>query len=223
MRRVFFPVLIGIVGVAVLLALGVWQVQRLTWKRAILAEIDGRIGAAPVALPVVPDEATDEYMPVTVGGDMTGPEIHVLVSAENVGAGYRVVTAMKMPDGRKILIDRGYIALDADTQDRHARAVTVTGNLLWPDEVDGWTPDPDLGRNIWFARDLPAMAEALGAEPVLVVAREVAGGAGTVLLPIDSAGISNDHLNYAITWFSLAAVWAGMSGVLIARTLRRKD
>lgn len=224
MRRLIFPVLMGVLGVAVLVSLGIWQVQRLNWKEGILAEIEARIVAAPVALPTQPDEGRDEYLPVTVTGDFLAEEVHVLTTADNLGAGYRDIAVMQVPDGTRLLVDRGFITLEDKELDRSEANVTVVGNLLWPDEVDDWTPEPDLDRNIWFARDLPAMATFLGTEPVLVVARSQTGSTAAITpLPIDTAGIPNDHLNYAITWFSLALVWAVMSGFLIARTLRRKD
>ena len=90
--------------------------------------------------------------------------------------------------------------------------LTVNGNLDWPYEADRFTPGPDQGRRLWFARDVPSMAAALGAEPILIVARDVAGDAqGIVPVPVSTSGIPNNHREYAVTWFSLAAVWAGMT------------
>jgi surfeit locus 1 family protein len=78
--------------------------------------------------------------------------------------------------------------------------------------ADGWTPDRTTGAAIWFARDVGAMAERLGTEPVMVVAREVEGRElGTTPVPVDTSGVPNDHYEYAVTWFGLAAVWAVMS------------
>ena len=82
-------------------------------------------------------------------------------------------------------------------------------------------PAPDLARNVWFARDVAQMAVVLGTEETLVVARD-AVVPGIEPMPVDTAGIPNDHLNYAITWFLLAAVWAGMTGLLIWRNARPK-
>ena len=87
MVRFLFPLLLGIVGCGILVSLGSWQVDRLAWKEAILAEIDARIFDAPVALPVTPDEAADKYLAVAATGTLSGPEIHVLASAKGLGAG----------------------------------------------------------------------------------------------------------------------------------------
>ncbi|NVK59690.1 MAG: SURF1 family protein, partial [Rhodobacteraceae bacterium] len=68
------------------------------------------------------------------------------------------------------------------------------------------------------ARDIGAMAETLGTEPLLVIARSVAPGDPNIdPLPVDTGGIPNDHLQYAITWFSLAVVWLIMTAYYIAR------
>ena len=99
--------------------------------------------------------------------------------------------------------------------------VTVIGNLHWPDEVDGWTPEPDA-RGVFFGRDLEAIAEVLETEPVLVVAREVSeNDPPATPLPVTTTGIPNNHLGYAVQWFGLAAVWAGMTIFFLWRTGRR--
>ena len=219
LRRIWFPAVLGVLGVAVLLGLGTWQLRRLEWKAAILAEIDSRIAAAPVALPARPDPAADRYRPVTVTGALGGEEVHVLASMPGEGPGFRVVSAMTAGD-RRVLVDLGFVPEAEAGAPRMAERATVTGNLHWPDETDGWTPEPDRARNIWFARDVPLMADALGTEPFLVVARAVEPPLGTVPLPIDSSAIANNHWQYAVTWFSLAAVWAAMSTLLARRALR---
>lgn len=223
-RRMIAPLLFGIAGVAVLLALGIWQVQRLAWKQAILTEIAARISGPPIALPEVLDPAGDKYLPVTVSGDFTGEDIAVLASLKNIGAIWRLVAVLETPDGRRIMVDRGYVTPQEDNRTGPESAVTVTGNLHWPEETDSFTPDPDAKTGLWFARDVTVMAAALGTEPVLVVARETSEGQPSATpLPVGAEGIPNDHLNYAITWFSLAAIWAGMTAYLLWRIRARTD
>ena len=66
--------------------------------------------------------------------------------------------------------------------------------------------------------------KTLGTEPVLLVLRTTSQVDTPVMpLPVDTAGIPNDHLQYAITWFALAVVWLGMTAVMILRITRRKD
>jgi surfeit locus 1 family protein len=219
MRRVILPLVFGLAGVAILVSLGLWQVQRLAWKEQVLAQIDARIVADPIALPAQPDPVADQYLPVLVSGELTADSVDVLVSRKQIGAGYRVITVLKTETGRRVLLDRGFLGEAARGLPREVVTVAVTGNLVWPDEVDGYTPAPDAKTGIWFARDVAALAEALKAEPLLVVARSDTGD-GIEPLPVDSAAITNDHLNYAITWFLLAIVWAGMTVLLLWRMRR---
>ena len=222
MRRTIFILIIGLAGIAVLLSLGVWQVQRLTWKQGILAEIDAKISGAPIALPAAPNVTTHKYQPVEISGRFVENRIRVLVSQKLIGAGYRIIQPFQTKD-RVILIDRGFVKIDQIEDLRNDQA-TVLGNLHWPDEVDDYTPEPDMKRDIWFARDVTALADTLNTDPILVIAREITPDSEKVSpIPISSSGIPNDHLQYAITWFALAAVWAGMSGLFLIGTRRRKS
>lgn len=219
-RRMIIPLLIGLLGGAILISLGVWQLNRLAWKEAVLAEIDARIADAPVPLPAAPDPQADRYLPVTATGRFTGDQLDVLVSRKQIGPGVRVVEAFETQDGRRILVDRGFVRQDDRAVPRLSGAATVEGNLHWPDEVDGFTPPPDPATGLWFARDVTAMAAALDTETTFIVARKPTGGE-IEPMPVDSSGIPNDHMNYAITWFSLAAVWLGMTAYLLWRIRQR--
>ncbi|MEL7213204.1 MAG: SURF1 family protein [Pseudomonadota bacterium] len=216
--RLIFPLLLGFVGAAILVSLGVWQMQRLDWKQGILAEIDAQISGPAIALPVDPDPEADRYAPVELTGVIGVPEVHVLVSTKQDGAGYRIITPFEV-EGRRVLLDQGFIPLEAKDADRVGGPVTVRGNLHWPDEIDSYTPENDLAANIWFSRDVPTMAAALDTEPLLVIAATQTDPSVTPL-PVDSSAIPNDHLNYAITWFSLAVVWLGMTAFLVSRIRR---
>lgn len=215
-KSVVAPLILGIAGVAVLIGLGKWQVDRLAWKEGVLADIGTRIRAEPVGLPARVTQE-DRYLPVEIEGRIGERALRVLVSQKQAGAGYRVISALET-DGRRVLLDRGFIKVSADIPAPPAGAVTVTGNLHWPDERLGSTPANDVAGNIWFARDIAQMAEVLETEPVLVVARALSvPEEGVTPLPVTTGGIPNDHLSYAITWFSLAAIWAAMTGVFIWR------
>ncbi len=222
MRRYLFPLILGLGGIAILWSLGFWQLRRLDWKETLLAGIEARISAAPVALPARPDPATDRYLPVSLSGRSTGEELLVLSGQAAVGAGYEVISAFETADGRRIMLDRGFVPETARDRPRPGLPMAVTGNLAWPDEADSYTPAPDLSQRLWFARDVKTMSETLETEPVLVVVRTADGGDPAIVpVPVDTSGIPNDHLNYAITWFSLSAVWAGMTAYLIWR-IRQK-
>jgi surfeit locus 1 family protein len=217
LRRFLFPLIFGLAGAGILIWLGTWQVQQLSWKQEVLADINTRIVAAPVAVPQNPDPAQAQYLPVEAIGDLVGISIRVLVSQKNIGAGYRMISAFEI-EGRTVLVDRGFVRVGQEADVGPAQNVAIVGNLHWPDEIDSYTPAPDLVKNLWFARDVDAMAAHLGTEALLVVARQSDEVDTNVTpLPVSITGIPNDHLSYAITWYSLAVVWLAMSGALIWR------
>ena len=223
MRRLIFPLLLGLVGCVVLIGLGVWQLQRLEWKQAKLAQIEAKIASAPIDLPASVTEKDDIYLPVMVQGRLLGPEALVLTGLNEAGAGYRVIGAFEVAGGpRKIMVDLGFVAEADRGFARPTGPMMVSGNLNWPAEKDSYTPEPDLLRGIWFAREVERMANVLGTEQVLVVARKVDPAIPAISpLPVDTSSVPNDHLNYAITWFSLALVWLGMTCLLVWRIRRR--
>lgn len=218
-RSYVFALVLGLSGAAVLIGLGVWQVQRLAWKTAILADMEARILAPPVALPARPDPVADRYLPVVADGRFTGEALEVLVSRKQIGAGVRVIEVFETA-GRRVLVDRGFLADEDRALPRGPATSQVIGNLHWPDEVDSFTPPPDPKTGLWFARDVAAMAAALNAEPVFIVAATPTGGVIDPM-PVDISSIPNDHLVYVWTWFSLAVVWLGMTVYLVWRIRAR--
>ena len=220
MRRILALSAFGALGAALLVALGIWQVQRLAWKQGVLADISARIAAPPAALPARPDRDAHRYMPVALSGAFGDAALRVLVSRKGSGAGYRLVSPFDAA-GRRVLVDRGYIRADAALPAPPAGAAEVAGNLHWPDDRTAATPRNDPAGNLWFARDVAEMARALDAEPVLVVARSVAPAeSGLSPIPVGVEGIPNNHLQYAVTWFSLAAIWIAMTAWFVLRSRR---
>ena len=222
MLRILAPLSFGIAGIAVLLWLGTWQLERLQWKQAILADIDARITAAPLPVPTTPDPVKDRYQPVALQGQFAGQTLRVLVSQKQIGAGYRLITALDTEIG-PVLVDRGFVPVAAPMPALPVGQVQVAGNLHWPDDRNSATPENDVAGNTWFARDVAQMAAQLQTRPLLVVARQISPAeAGVTPLPVDSSAIPNDHLNYAITWYSLAVVWAAMTLYFLWRNRRPK-
>lgn len=214
-RRMVGAAIFGIVGTAIFLALGTWQLQRLEWKAEILAEIDTRLDMAPVAVPANPDPVGDKYLQVEITGTIAGEELHVLIFGES-GPGFRVITAMTLTDGRRILVDRGYIPEAAKNDPRHGGEVRATGSLIWPQETDKYIPAPEIATNTWFARDVPLMAKTLNTEQIMVDIRESTLNEG-IAPQIVSINIHNRHLEYVLTWYGFAAIWFGMTAYLLWR------
>ena len=221
MQRFLFAMIFGLGGFAILISLGVWQVQRLAWKENLLAQIEARIGEDPQPLAAALASNADRYSPVQTEGSFSEGHVRMLASRKTIGPVFRIVRPFEAEGVGRILVDTGWLPdgdpLPAVPRDRMA----LVGNLDTPNEADSFTPEPDLARNIWFARDVPALADALDTEPVFVVLRTAPKDPlGVTPWPVNTAGIPNDHLQYAITWFSLAALWVGMTAFFMWRTRR---
>ena len=221
-RRMAFPLLLGASGIAALCSLGIWQVQRLEWKTGVIAEIDARIADPPSQLPRSPQRELDNFRPVTAAGEILDSEIFVLLSRQGFGPGFRVIAPFET-GGRRILADRGFVPQSQRAAQRQTGAFEIAGNLHWPDETDAlFTPEPE--GDLWFARDVDAMAQLFGAEPVMIVVRDSSPAVPEIVpWPVDSSGIPNNHRNYAVTWFLLASAWFGMTVLWIWRISREPD
>lgn len=218
--RIASALVLGLAGVSLLCGLGIWQVQRMYEKRVQLDAMTAGISVPAIAVPAQFDPVKDRYRPVTVAGRFTGETLYVLSGKPMIGAGVQVISVLQTTDNRRLLIDRGFLK-----DDDKARALTVTdveilGNLMWPRDSNQYTPPPDAKTGLWFGRDAVAMAAKLNTEAVMIVARTSTGD-GIEAMPVDTSTIPNDHWGYAITWFSLAFVWAVMTAALVWR-IRRK-
>ena len=221
MRRFWFIIFIGFAGTACLLYLGKWQIDRLYWKVDVLKKIDQKIAAAPVLLPAEPSESVHKYLSVEISGQFLQESIRVLASKKRYGAGYRIIHVFRT-NGRRLLVDLGFVGLETDYDIDLSSDISLVGNLHWPDELDNFTPEPDLENNIWFARDVERVASALQTEPILIILKDSTLKDKNIKpMPIDTTHIPNDHLQYAITWFSLAIIWALMSCLFIWTTRQK--
>jgi surfeit locus 1 family protein len=215
-RPLFWPTLFTAPAVLVLLALGSWQVERLFWKRDLIAQRQAAVSAAPVAASRGWEEARHmEFRHVTDDGAfLNDKEIFVGATSEAGRQGYHVLTPLLEPGGRAVFVNRGFIPAELkDPTNRAAGqiagATRVEGLLrLPPAEKPAWfLPDnrPDL--NYWFWVDLPAMAVADKLDrvaPFYIDADAAPNPGGWPKGGVTRLALPNDHLQYAITWFSLA-------------------
>ena len=212
------PTLFTIPVLLVCLGLGVWQLQRLEWQRGLIAEREAAVAAPPAQPPRTLVEARAmEFRPVIDDGVfLNDKEIFVGATGPRGGAGFHVLTPLREADGRVVFVNRGFIPSDRkDPSTRSAGQLTgsvhVSGLLRLPPEAkpNWFLPDnrPDL--NYWFWVDIPAMAAAAHLSPADVAPFYI--GADATPNPggwphggVTPLNLPNDHLQYAITWFSLA-------------------
>lgn len=217
-RPRLLPTLITIAIVSTCIGLGVWQLERLQWKRGLIAERQAAVTAAPITPPRSLAEARGlEFRHIVIEGVfLHDKEIYLGASSpRGDGAGFDVLTPLREANGRTVFINRGFVPSDRKAPSiREAGQiqgiVRVTGLLrIPPDKNPGWfLPDnrPDL--NYWFWVDLPAMGAADELDNVAPfyadadAARNPGGWPQGGVTPLE---LPNNHLQYAIIWFSLAA------------------
>ncbi len=219
-KQTLGPIVIGLGGFAVLIALGFWQVDRLQWKRGIIDEAERRITAPPQALPAELDPERDDYMPVFVTGSFDHDDaVYFLTSQKPTGPGFEVIAPFDAEDGRRILVNRGYIPQDEKGNETGPNGpVRVEGVLRWPSDINSFTPDPDAAKRIFYSREVGPLSDATGALPIMLMqaptdAAQMPRGQAVAVV------VRNHHLQYAITWFSISLIWIVMT-VLWYRRLR---
>lgn len=215
-RPRFWPTAMTIPAFLILVGLGAWQLQRLHWKEGLIAARQAGLGAAPVPAPDTLAEARSlEFHPVLAEGKfLNGKEIYLHATADSGRIGYHLYTPLETAGGRVVFVNRGFIPTElrdpaTRAAGRLAGTVVVRGLLrLPPAGKPGWfLPDNDPQRNHWFWVDLPAMAAAdgLGAVmPYTIDADAAPNPGGWPKGGVTRVDLPNNHLQYAITWFSLA-------------------
>jgi len=225
-----------LVALAILVSLGNWQVRRLAWKENLLATIDQRIHSDPVPLADALARKTAgediEYLPVTVGGSfIPGVEEHVL-STWNGASGWNVYAPLRTGGGDVVFVNRGFVPYDRkdpasrpDSQPQGPQQISGLARLPLAAKPSFLVPDNVPAKNEYYWKDLAAMTAAagLGGETVLPVFIDAGPYPDPAKLPIGGVTIidlPNNHLQYAVTWYGLAAVLFVISGLMIWRRLR---
>ncbi|HUN48605.1 MAG TPA: SURF1 family protein [Stellaceae bacterium] len=228
-RRLVKLTLVSLSACAALIALGTWQVERLHWKEGLIAARAAALAAPPIDLPGSLDAARGlEFRRVRVSGVFDyAHEFPVNATERDSGkAGDLLVTPLRRADGSVVLVERGWIPWDL--RDPATRAagnppgiVEVEGLLRIPDGKPSWfVPDNDPTRNQWFYIDPAAMSRAAGATEVLPFYVEAGPAPHPGGYPLGGQAhmdLPNNHLQYAITWYSLAGVLVVIYLLLVRR------
>jgi cytochrome oxidase assembly protein ShyY1 len=220
--------MIALLGFAVLLGLGTWQIERKAWKERLIETITQRIKTEPMVLPA-PTEwiamaAGDwEFRRVNLRIEPVGKDVLVYISGSNLrddvkAPGYLVFTPVRLPDGGRLVVNRGYVS--DQSYPRLSGAQDIVGALRWPEAPSWFVADHDAAGDVWYVRDQRAMAELKGWGPVapFYVEQEAPVPPGGSPHPAAlQVRLRNDHLQYAVTWYGLAAVLALMFTVWAIR------
>ena len=221
--------LIMLVCLAILIGLGVWQLQRKVWKENLIAAMTTRLDATPQPLPpqwgaMAQDD--DEFRRVAFHATFApGNEALVYTPGSALrsdikGPGYFVFAPGKLADGRTVVVDRGFVPLErkdraARTQSAAQGPVAVVGVLRWPESRGLFTPADDIKSSVWYLRDQAAMAAAKhwgDVAPFYVDQEEPVPPGGLPAPGKIVVRLPDNHLQYAITWFGLGAALVGVYG-----------
>lgn len=209
--------IITICAFIVLLILGSWQIQRLLWKNHLVAEINERINMPPLEFPHIKIDIENlKYRRITITGYfLHDKEIHLFTGVKEMGgeSGYNIFTPLESKDG-VILVDRGWVP--AKQKERETRPqtlikgnISITGMIHTGEHQGTFTPKNNIEKNIWFWIDIPAIAGFTGKTIENMYVRALVGEDKNNILPIagkSTIEIRNDHLEYAIIWYSLAII-----------------
>jgi len=226
------PVLTGIavlIALAILISLGTWQVERLHWKEGLLADIASRRTSASVALSAIEAMHTDgtdiEYRPVTVTGRYVNNKERHFFATWRGQTGFYVYTPLELADGRYLFVNRGFVPYENKEPEMRMQGQltgqqTVTGlarNRL-PGKPSWVVPENDLVKNVFYWKDIDAMTSSDGFDPSKVVpffvdADSTPNPKGMPIGGVTEIDLPNNHLEYAFTWYGLAAVLVAITGV----------
>lgn len=211
------PTLFSGAVVLLCLGLGVWQIERLHWKEGLIARREAGLAAPPVAPPptLAAARALEFHRVVAEGVFLNDREIPLHAIGPGGEAGFDILTPLRLSDGHIVVVDRGFVP--SALKDPAARRagepggrVRVAGLLrLAPDGKPNWfIPDNRQDRSSWFWIDLAAISAAdrlHGVAPYYIDADATPNPGGWPLGRARLPALPNHHLQYALTWFSLAA------------------
>ncbi|MEY9756230.1 SURF1 family protein [Bradyrhizobium yuanmingense] len=226
---------LSLIAFVLLMALGVWQIERRVWKLALIDRVEQRVHAP--AQPIPPpaawstaSAASDEYRHVSLSGRFLHENETLVQAVTEEGPGYWVLTPLQRDDGTLVLINRGFVPSerrDASTRrDGNPQGrVEITGLLRITEPKGGFLRTNVPQHNRWYSRDVAAIAAArsLGeVAPFFVDADAGSQIAGGPIGGLTVIRFPNNHLIYALTWFALAFMLAGRLFVIFGGGLFRR-
>ncbi|TXI21714.1 MAG: SURF1 family protein [Roseateles sp.] len=215
-------------------ALGIWQIERLAWKRELIARVERQMQAPPQSPPEPARWAglakPDEYRRLRLQGRFEPGEVFVQASTE-LGGGFWVLAPLRLDDGAVVLVNRGFVPPERRAADQHQAVgdgpVQLTGLLRLSEPHGGVLRENEPQQDRWYSRDVGAIAARLGLRgPVApFFVDEVADSSQPQRWPRPGLTVlrfSNNHAVYAATWFALAAMVAAAAGYLLFEERRRR-
>lgn len=234
-RASLWLTVLSLTAFALLIALGIWQVERRAWKLALIDRVEQRVHApaqpipSPATWPAV-TTANDEYRHVSASGRFLHDRETRVQAVTEEGPGYWVLTPLARGDGTIVLINRGFVPSDrreaSTRQEGNPQGeIEVTGLLRITEPKGGFLRNNVPEHNRWYSRDVAAIAAARGLHDVAPFFVDADAGSQSAGGPIGGLTVirfPNNHLIYALTWFALAFMLAGRLFVTFGGGLFRR-
>ncbi len=222
-RRLLWPGLTTAAMLALAIGLGVWQIQRLAWKTALLAEIDR--GEAAPAIPLPPDPRP--FTKVLVSGllrrdlaALYGVEVRTTPSGPVLGA--FLLNPLERPGADPVIVDRGWVPADAP-RDSTPVPATVEGYVRAPETPARFGAADNPAARRFYALDPAAIGASLGLPRVASYTLVALGAGSPGVFPEPATALprpANNHFVYALTWFGLAGALLGVFSVYALRIVK---
>lgn len=199
-------------------SLGFWQVQRMHWKEALIARVEARVDAAPVAPPArdawsTIDAENDEYRRVALTGRFLPVAETRTQAVTALGAGSWVLAPLRTETGDIVLVNRGFVPVGERVAPPPAGAVRIEGLLRLSEPAGGFLRRNAPTQDRWYSRDVAAIARVRGLSgdavaPFFVDAVQIPGASGWPRGGLTVVTFRDSHLSYALTWFGMALLTA---------------
>jgi surfeit locus 1 family protein len=231
-----WPTALSVAGLAVLIGLGTWQLQRKQWKDQLIARIAARIAASPVPLSQAQQTwlagGDIEYLHVTARGRLHHDKERYLYAPAKSGLGWHVYTPLEWAPSQVVWINRGFVPDErkhpaSRREGQLPGEVEVTGLVRVPHGTGLFTPANDVAHNLWYWPDAAAMHASAFADTAM---RGLAFTVDADARPEPPGGLPrggvtrldlpNRHLEYALTWYGLALTLIGVYAAFAASRLR---
>ena len=223
----------------VLIILGNWQVERLAWKEALIERVNARVGLEPVSLMSLLEgnvsAEDDEYTPVTVEGTFeTGKDVFYFTTGNGGASGWDVYTPLILDSGEVLIVNRGFILFPMKEEWSDANLVarditSITGLLRFSAaEKPSASHENNLLKREFYWRSLEEMSASMayGKDeilPVFVDADDTPNPGGWPKGGSTVISFTNNHLQYALTWYGLAATLVGVGGFFLFSRRQKYD
>ena len=213
-RPTLIPTLFTVPAVIVLIILGSWQIQRLQWKNQLINTFLEEVAKPGIEWPIENvDNKSLIYRRIALQGTFLHDNEIYLYQNYKGKPGYGIITPFQLEDESIALVNRGWVPMDKRERDTRPESltegiVTIEGLLTESEEQGRFTPDNNIGKNVWFWLDIEEVKRLTGFELSSYIIREI-GSYTPNHYPIKADAeikLRNDHLQYAIIWYSFAVI-----------------